>query len=348
MFVSVIIPVREASQTLPRCLDALFKTTYHEWECILIDDGASADSLAAAAAYDVQVIRNDRPPGGPAQARNLGAQMAQGKVLFFMDADVMVQPEAVGQVAAIMGADEAVAACFGSYDDSPTELNFLSQYRNLQHHFVHQTSRQDAITFWSGCGAVRRQPFLDLGGFNTCYRRPSIEDIELGYRLRASGYSIRLIKSLQARHMKRWTARQLLRTDIRDRAIPWTQLILKQGRLPNDLNLQFSQRISAGLVLLGLVAALAACFFPWVWLLVGFCISLLLILNRAFYGFLRHQRGIGFVLLSLPWHWLYFVYSSLSFAGGVLWYRLLRFNNPSPGLKPLPPLSHTPRSPNQV
>ncbi len=47
-----------------------------------------------------------------------------------------------------------LAAVFGSYDDEPAAPNFLSQYKNLFHHFVHQQGSAEASTFWSGCGAI--------------------------------------------------------------------------------------------------------------------------------------------------------------------------------------------------
>ena len=44
---------------------------------------------------------------------------------------------------------------FGSYDDTPTDRGFVSRYKNLLHHYVHQTARREASTFWTGLGAVR-------------------------------------------------------------------------------------------------------------------------------------------------------------------------------------------------
>ena len=81
----------------------------------------------------------------------------------------------------------------------------VSQYRNLLHHFVHQEGNPEASTFWAGCGAVRRAAFDAVAGYDEArFRRPSIEDIELGYRLRRAGYRIRLDRDLQCTHLKRW------------------------------------------------------------------------------------------------------------------------------------------------
>src|SRR5207244_3699087 len=142
-----------------------------------------------AARFGTRVIR--RPVSeGPARARNLGAHAAAGDLLFFVDADVAIGPDAIDQILAAFEDDPGLAAVFGSYDDEPDAPNFLSQYRNLLHHHVHQTSCAAASTFWAGCGAIRRDVFLAAGGFDERYRNPSVEDIELGYRLTRDGQRI--------------------------------------------------------------------------------------------------------------------------------------------------------------
>jgi GT2 family glycosyltransferase len=160
----------------------------------------------------VEVLRIPTP-GGPARARNLGAWRARGTILFFVDADVTVQQDTVSRIAALFEGDPDLTAAIGSYDDAPGETNFLSQYKNLFHHYVHQISNPEASTFWGACGAIRRETFLSLGGFNEGYRHPCIEDIELGYRLRRAGFKIRLAKELQIKHLKCWNIVSLVKTD---------------------------------------------------------------------------------------------------------------------------------------
>ncbi len=323
--ISVIIPVHNGGQLFDRCLAALQQTHFEAWECIVVEDGSSDNSVEIAYKHGVCLVSGLARRLGPAQARNVGAQVAQGDILFFVDADVLVQPGTVGHIAATMQADPGLAACFGSYDDQPLATNFLSQYRNLLHHFVHQQGKIDASTFWSGCGAIRRELFLAMGGFNEhLYKRPSIEDIELGYRLQAAGHRVQLEKLLQVKHMKRWTPLQMLVTDVRDRALPWTRLILQGGGAPNDLNLNFSQRLSTAVAYLGLFGFGLALFSGWGWLLVILSVLLLNWLNRDFYQFLQQKRGVRFVLMALPWHWLYFLYSGASFVIGLLLFKLGR------------------------
>jgi glycosyltransferase involved in cell wall biosynthesis len=322
MKLSVIIPVYNGGENFRRCLEALWASSYADWECIVVDDGSDDGSDKVAQSLGAVVIHSERPKSGPASARNLAVQRAQGEILFFIDSDILVRPGTLAHVAAVI-ADETISACIGSYDDAPTAPNFLSQYRNLLHHYTHQHSNREAATFWSGCGAVRRDIFTACGGFSTTFARPSIEDIELGYRLRAKGHRIILEKELQVGHMKRWTAAAMLVTDIRDRAIPWARLMLAGGVILDDLNLAMSQRVSSAVALTGGFSLFLSLLFPWMLALTSLSALVLVILNRPFYSFLREKRGFIFALLALPWHWLYFIYSGLSFGVCYLWFHTL-------------------------
>ena len=83
---------------------------------------------------------------------------------------------------------------------APRLQGVVSQYRNLLHHFVHQHGNSEASTFWAGCGAIRRSVFEEMGGFDEQrFPTPSIEDIELGYRLRQAGHRILLDKACRGR-----------------------------------------------------------------------------------------------------------------------------------------------------
>ena len=209
-------------------------------------------------------------------------------------------------------------AVFGSYDDRPGDPGFLSQYKNLFHHYVHQQGAEQASTFWTGCGAIRRSVFLDLGGFTDDYGRPCIEDIELGYRLLHSGGRIRLDRELQVTHCKRWTPLALLRSDILDRGIPWAELILRHKAFVNDLNLQTHNRISVVTLWLLLFSLALAPFDGWTLLPALGMAALLLALNWRLYHWFARQRGWPFALRVIPWHWLYYGYNAIAFLCGAL------------------------------
>jgi glycosyltransferase involved in cell wall biosynthesis len=317
--VSVVVPVYNGGESFRRCLSALAGAEPPPDEIVVVVDGATDDSAQWAQAHGVRVTRTPTR-SGPAHARNLGASLARGDILFFVDADVLIRPDAIGQLAGLFRGDPDLTAVFGSYDDAPAATNFLSQYKNLFHHYVHQTAREEASTFFGACGAIRRDIFLDLGGYDRCYRKPAIEDIELGYRLKEAGHQIRLCKTLQVKHLKRWDILSLLRADFLQRAVPWTELILRDRRFINDLNLRYASRLSV-ILTFGLLAALiGACFWPGLLVFAGVAILLLLALNAPLYRFFQRKRGLWFALQAISWHWLYYLYSGLAFFVGMIRY----------------------------
>ena len=135
--ISVIIPVHNGGESFHNCLLSIKASHNKPREVIVVADGDTDNSWQVAADWGAKVIRIEEK-GGPAQARNLGASAAQGDILFFVDADVVIAPDTISQVRLAFTEDASLAALIGSYDDAPGANNFLSQYKNLFHHYTHQ------------------------------------------------------------------------------------------------------------------------------------------------------------------------------------------------------------------
>jgi glycosyltransferase involved in cell wall biosynthesis len=321
--VSVIIPVYNGGEAFRECLASWQNTSLSPLEIIVVVDGDGDGSRQVAEQFGIKVLTLETNQG-PATARNRGAEVAKGDILFFMDADVTIHPDTLEKIVIVWQKDPDLAALIGSYDDQPGAANFLSQYKNLFHHYNHQIGSEEASTFWGACGAIKRDIFLKMGGFDESYRRPSVEDIELGYRLKANGYRIRLCKDIYVKHLKHWTVYSLLRADFLYRALPWTELIHRDRNFVNDLNLQWSSRLSVMLVYTLLMLLLGIFWYNYL-LFAAVVVSLAIIfLNLPVYNFFRKKRGVLFTLQVLPWHWCYYLYSGLAFVLGTGYYWLRR------------------------
>lgn len=314
-FISVVVPVYNGGPHLARCLDALLASDYAAREIVVVDDGSTDASADAAASRGCEVLRLDAR-SGPAAARNRGVRRARGPVILFVDADVEVRRDTLARFASIFRERPAVAAAFGSYDDAPAARNFFSQYKNLFHHYVHQQSSSEAETFWAGCGAIRRAAFEAVGGFDERrYARPSVEDIELGYRLRRAGFEIVLDGSVQVKHLKRWTLTSMLRSDIFDRALPWSRLIVEgRGPMINDLNLRAADRLSAALAAIALASLALSPVWPALVAPALAALAAVLIINRRLYKFFFASGGARFAAGAFVMQLLYYVYGGLAFA----------------------------------
>ncbi|HEX6780604.1 MAG TPA: glycosyltransferase family 2 protein [Solirubrobacterales bacterium] len=222
---AVVVPATDAPASLERCLAAL---------------------QASSRAPDELVVQREPSGAGPASARNLGAAASRAEILVFVDSDVEVHPDALARAAERFAADPGLAAVFGAYDDEPADPGLTSRYRNLLHHHVHAGAGGEAETFWAGLGAVRREAFAAAGGFDADgFPHPSVEDIELGMRLRRRGARIALDPRIRGRHLKAWTPRSMLATDFGRRGVPWARLLLREGSGSTALNLGWRRRASA-------------------------------------------------------------------------------------------------------
>jgi glycosyltransferase involved in cell wall biosynthesis len=309
--VSIIVPVYNNPKDLRECLSALITASYPGSEIIVVDDASTDETPSVAAQMGVRVLRLAQN-SGHGVARNYGARHARGDILFFVDADVVVAPEAVRRVIQTFEDNPELAAVFGSYDTRPRAPGVVSQYRNLLHHFVHQHGNPEASTFWNGFGAIRRQVFNAMGGFNARFSR-SIPDVELGYRLRQAGYRILLDKALQATHLKRWTLRSVIWTDITLRAVPWSHMIVETKNAPDDLNLKRGQRLSVALVMLACLLLPLSVFRVELLALPAAAFLGVVALNRRLFAFFFRQRGLRFAIACIPLHLLYFLYSGLTY-----------------------------------
>jgi glycosyltransferase involved in cell wall biosynthesis len=317
---AVIIPAFNASRTISQCLQSVLRSGISKDNVVVVDDGSTDSTLVIARQFGVKVVQQSR--SGPARARNLGVRMVDADILFFLDSDCTLAVDALDRVVQFFAENRQIDALIGSYDDLPAESNYLSQYKNLMHHRVHQDSAGHTQTFWSACGAIRREAFCAIGGFEEGFSDASVEDIHLGYRLRDAGFLTVLDPRIQVRHWKKWTALNLLKTDFYQRAIPWSLMILSGGGFQETLNISSKQRSKVMLAALAAAFAMATCFYlPAVFGVISSLIGLLL-LDWDQLRWLKQKRGARFAACVLPWHWLSHLYSGIGFSLAMIIHRL--------------------------
>jgi glycosyltransferase involved in cell wall biosynthesis len=326
---SVIVPAHQAARYLHDSLQSLANSSLPRalWELIVVDDASTDGTDLVASQYADTVVRLAGNPHGPAYSRNRGYEFSRGHVLVFVDADVRVHHDSLRRLAAEFSREPELAGAFGAYDDRPEAQGAVSQYRNLLHHYVHREGEGDAETFWAGLGAVRRDVFFDVGMFDEWhYSRPQIEDIELGRRIRRLGHRIVLRPQILGTHLKRWTLRDVVRTDYLHRGVPWAWLLVREGRAVPEraLNLQLDYRVSTGAACLAVVALAAA---PVIGprdalVLAALLIAVVAMLNLGFYRVLVRRLGILRTIAVFPVHLIHYVSNGAAAISGWLSHHL--------------------------
>lgn len=121
VLISVIVPVYNVEEYLPRCVDSILAQTYKNLEIILVDDGtkdASDKICDEYAAKDPRVKVIHKENGGLSSARNAGIDIARGEYLGFVDSDDWIEPEMYEQMLALTQKYDVKLVCAGRYDFS--------------------------------------------------------------------------------------------------------------------------------------------------------------------------------------------------------------------------------------
>jgi radical SAM protein with 4Fe4S-binding SPASM domain len=209
--VSVIVPAYNCHATLPQTIQSILQSDYGgRFEIIIVDD-ASDDSIEKRIPHDprVRVVRN-RFNQGPACSRNNGAGMASGDILFFIDADIRIRSNALSVIDdAFTAAD--IDAVVGIYDADSPYSDFFSIWYNLRARKANLD--QERGFCHSAAFAIRKEIFLELGGFDQKYREPSVEDLEFGVRLAKKGLRAEVLPALAVIHDKQMSLFSLVRND---------------------------------------------------------------------------------------------------------------------------------------
>ena len=332
-YLSVIVPVKNGHNVLPRMLDMLSQSTLprETWELIVVDDGSSDDSPSIASGYADLVIRLPGQSHGPGYARNRGVERSRGECVVFLDSDVVVRPDTLSRIAATMASRQDVDAVFGAYCDEPAAAGLVSQYRNLLHHYTHDQEPGEAQSFWAGCGCIRRDVFIAVGMYDEWrFSRPQIEDVELGYRMTARGYRIMLQPDIQVTHLKRWTFVSMLKADFMDRGVPWARLLSEQNSLlgpsaakTRSLSLRSTEKSNTFFVCLGLLLLVCAVWWRSDSLAISGLGALFMVVLRSLplHIFFFKKRGLLFTLGAVGLHLLYYLTAAVS----VIWGAILNF-----------------------
>ena len=296
--VSIIIPAYNAAATLGALLDALARDVGARAEIIVVDDGSTDGTAAAARRFKgVKVITQAN--SGPGAARNRGARAARGEILVFIDADC--EP-ALGWFDALtrpLLADETVAAAKGVYRTRQrswaarfAQLEFEGRYRLLRR------ARQIAFVD-SYSAAIRADAFRAVGGFDPHFPLADNEDVDLSFKLARAGYKMVFCPAAAVYHRhpatwRRYAALKLRRAYWRARVYRrFPERMIADNYTPQLLKVQ------VGVIAAFLPVAVAAFWWrPAAW--GALALAAVFVLTAAPFLVLALRRDPPLVLVTLP------------------------------------------------
>lgn len=188
-YFSVVMPAYNAVATLAETMASVIAQTDTDWELLIIDDGSTDTTFALAcglALGEPRIKVVTKANGGVSAARNLGAVLAEGRVIAFLDADDVLTPDALALHRQHFEANPQLAVSYGRVAFCNARLEpqgRLSAHPPAQLHPAMALGENPACT--GSNLVVRRDVFARTGGFDKTLRHA--EDQEWLFRTLASG-----------------------------------------------------------------------------------------------------------------------------------------------------------------
>lgn len=210
--VSVIIPTFNSSAHILHCLSAIKNSAYPIYEIIVVDDLSLDNTVEMAQKAKVNVVKMNHKSSANL-CRNEGARRANGDVLLFLDSDVVISANAVGEIITTFE-NKDIDAVVGLYSPPTANSNLCTAYKNLWIRYSYLCSMPSIDWIFGAVSAIRKDVFSMADGFkNELAVKAGIDDLELGKRLNKMNYHIILNPNVEGQHLKQFTLRSLLRND---------------------------------------------------------------------------------------------------------------------------------------
>lgn len=299
--VSVVIPNRNGAATIGRCLDAVHASRGVRFEVVVVDDASEDESVGIVERFPCTLVRLATHQGA-GRARNAGAAASRGTILFFTDADCLLEPQTLALAAAALSEAGSDAVVGGTYTASPADAGFFNAFQSVL--IRHNETRRAAPDYVATHAmAIAASTFRRHGGFADTFL-PILEDVEFSHRLRRSGCRLVVVPAIQVRHVFGFSLLRSARNAAR-KSLYWTAYALGRRQLLGD-----SGTASTGLKV-NVIAWAAAVLLVGLSLVVGSALSLAgvlavvaanLLVNRDLIRAFHAAGGSRFTLAALLYY----------------------------------------------
>jgi len=294
--ITVIVPVHNRAGELKVCLGAIIGNDPAPGEVIVVDDGSTDDSARVAEELGCRVIRIERR--GASFARNTGARNAQNGTLMFVDSDIEIGGNDVARLAESFE-NEDLRAAFTIVDDEFRADDVISDFYNLTHHYIFLKQAGETRTCYTSFFAVRKDLFLESGGFDDSWEKAVLDDVVLGWRLLKNECRLVCREDIRVRHHKKLGPAGFVRNRFRV-GYEWFRAAARYCRMTKDRNFSLSDMVVSLRIPVNvlLVTCLVGCsVFSSTLPVALLAAAIFMIWNLRFFVFLGRRRGPGFAAL---------------------------------------------------
>jgi glycosyltransferase involved in cell wall biosynthesis len=324
-YISVLIPCFNDEHNIGLLINSIQESSDFiggKDEIIVIDDKSNDDSVLVAQQTKVNVIKLKKN-SGPAVARNAGAKSAKNPILLFLDSDTRLENNSLKNIRQSFTSKDKRLIVNGLCLPEPINYSIGSFYKGLVEYSWHLDVIKKNLNpsiFNSRVGAIRKDFYHEIGGFDENIRGTELEEHEFSYRL-PDQTEIELNSEIKVRHDFPGFTKTL--NVYWKRSAKWADLFIKNRKFDNDNSVGGTSFLNGLGHLFGVfvvIAFICAILFPipFFFLFAGL-FFLFVYINRLFFG-LAVRVSIGKLIAVLCLHLLY----SLVIFAGVM-YGIIRF-----------------------
>ncbi len=320
---SIIIPMYNAQGTIKACLDVIFSSENKDFEVIVVDDKSTDESALIAKTYPCRLITLEENKGA-AFSRNIGKDNAQGQILVFIDADVVIKKDTLKLIDKSFKEDKYIVAVTGLLSRECPYKDFFSQYKNLYMHYIFKKCPRFVDFLYGSIIAIERDHFLP---FNETFK--ITDDTELGQRYKKMNKKILLNPELEVIHLKRYNFKNIIQNDF---SVPfwWVKsFMLHKGYKDLFKKKRFSHARMNQIISIAVSYLLIASLFFWYRVEVRrvsfILLFIFLFLNWEFFAFLYKEKGLFFLIKSILFAYLDALIMGLGILAGILKFLVIPF-----------------------
>jgi GT2 family glycosyltransferase len=192
--VTVVVPVFNGAATIAACLSSLLALLYprERFEIIVVDNGSTDHTREVLKAFGDAIRVQSETTLGAAAARNRGVLSARGRLIAFIDADCVAEPEWLTAIVAPLS--DLRVGVVGGRILSPAGGNRIEHFGELIHDQQRAIEAYDPPYVNTASWASRREVLLEIGLFDETLLRG--QDVDLAWRIHRAG--LRLVYARDA------------------------------------------------------------------------------------------------------------------------------------------------------
>ena len=180
---SIIIPTFNRSGLVLRAVDSVLKQTFQNWELIIVDDGSTDDTADVIRPYltDERIHYLQKENSGAPHSRNVGAEIAKGDFLSFLDSDDAFRPTKLAVENTCINKHGEGYCYYSGFRRFNTYNENFREFVPGEERDLHEKLKNHNPIYNLSNVVIPRNIFQEVGGFDVDFK--ARQDVELFYRI---------------------------------------------------------------------------------------------------------------------------------------------------------------------